>query len=79
MRTVSISEFTVNGRELLEEMVVIGEPFVVTSGGVPIAQIGPPSAQPVRRRELGCMRGRGSIIGDLVAPVSTIDEWDAQN
>lgn len=77
MRTVAISEFKATCLALLEEVRTTGEPLVVTKRGVPIARIEPPTHVDVPRRKLGCMSGRGAVLGDLVAPVSSIDEWDA--
>ena len=57
-----------------------GEEVVVCRRNQQIALICPIGA--VRRGsspkfKLGWMRGRGKILGDLVAPVMAIDEWEA--
>lgn len=77
MRTVAISEFKATCLALLEEVRTTGETLVVTKRGVPIARIEPPSDIEVPRRKLGGMRGTVTYIGDIVSPVSSIEEWDA--
>lgn len=57
-----------------------GEEVVICNRNADIAVIRPilPEDRRVRpRRKLGWMKGRGKIVGDLVAPVVSPDEWEA--
>lgn len=76
MRTVPAGEFKQRCLALLDEVGVGGEPIVVTKRGKPVAQV-----VPVRAGQLddwrGAMRGTGEISGDLVAPTSAPEDWDA--
>lgn len=77
MRTISISEFKATCLALLEDVRQTGEPIIVTKRGVPIAEVKPPPATLRPKRRLGGMRGTVTYLGDIVEPVSSIDEWDA--
>ena len=57
-----------------------GEEVVVCHRNADIAVIKPilpEGRRVVPRRKLGWMKGRGTIIGDLVSPVVAPDEWEA--
>lgn len=59
--------------------VLAGEEVVVCRRNTDIAVIRPipPEGRRGRtRRNLGWMKGRGKIRGDLVAPAVTADEWE---
>ncbi len=69
MEEIRISKFRANYLAVLDRVGKTRKPVLVTRFGKPVAQIGPP---PPERREgwLGSMKGRGRIVGDIVAPVA---------
>jgi prevent-host-death family protein len=71
---IAISKFKATCLAVLEEVRKTRRPVRVTRFGKPVAEIVPPSVQPAQSW-LGCMRHHGEITGDLVAPVSSIEEW----
>lgn len=75
MEEISISKFKATCLELLRKVRDTGQPILVTKQGEPIAEVRPP--QPPRRAEspVGCMKGRVTILGDIVSPVSDKD-WE---
>lgn len=76
MRIVPAGEFKQTCLRLLDEVGASGEPIVITKRGKAVAQLAP--LEPGRAEEwLGAMRDRGEIRGDLVAPASDPDEWEA--
>ena len=75
METISISKFKATCLELLDRVQKTGQPSVVTRRGQPIAQICAPPAPPRKQSLLGCMLGKGQILGDLLVPLEV--EWDA--
>lgn len=77
MKEVAISEFRVKCAGLLEEVRKTRKPTRVTRFGKPVAEIFPPSLQKSQGRRLGCMIGTGEILGDIVGPTGSLDEWDA--
>lgn len=76
MRTIPAGEFKQRCLRLLDEVGESGEPIVITKRGRPVAELTPVSSE-----RLGDWRGamvtRGAITGDLVAPATEPDEWDA--
>ena len=77
MKTVKISEFKAKCIEALKQVQATGEPLVVTLRNEPIATIHPyGTSQPVR--QLGALRGRLRIHGDIVHTDSS-DEWEMES
>ena len=77
MDEIAVSKFKATCLAALNRVRRTGRPLRVTRFGKPLADVVPPQ---VTRREsgwLGAMHGRGRIAGDLVAPVSSADDWDA--
>jgi prevent-host-death family protein len=75
MKEIGISEFRVKCCAILEQVRKTRQPVRVTRYGVPLAEIIPPS--PTKRRRLGGMAGTGRIIGDIVGPTGSLDDWEA--
>lgn len=75
--TIAISEFKATCLAVLERVRRTGASIIVTKHGQPVAEIVPPSAPRGEDNWLGSMRGSAVIVGDLVEPVSSLDEWDA--
>src|SRR5690349_24586676 len=75
MTSVPISKFKARCLALLEEVQKTGVPLRVTRFGKPVADIVPASVA-VSPAWLGCMRGSGEILGDIVGPVAPASEWD---
>jgi antitoxin (DNA-binding transcriptional repressor) of toxin-antitoxin stability system len=73
---IAVSKFKATCLSVLQRVNKTRKPVVITRFGVPIAEIGPPPAEP-KRRILGFMAGSGKILGDIVGPTTTDDEWDA--
>jgi prevent-host-death family protein len=75
--TVSISEFKARCLGLLERVRRTGQPIVVTRHGVPVAEVVPVRDQKQPGAWLGTASSTARILGDLVAPVTSPDEWEA--
>ncbi|HVR10681.1 MAG TPA: type II toxin-antitoxin system Phd/YefM family antitoxin [Thermoanaerobaculia bacterium] len=77
MRTMTATEFKAKCLAILDEVARTGEPVVIRKRGKPVAQLvaatGIESGYP-QHRLLGSVR----IIGDVMAPASSSDEWDAE-
>ncbi len=76
MRTIPAGEFKQKCLRLLDEVGLSGEPIVITKRGKPVAELSAVKRTPASDWA-GAMRGRGSIKGDLVAPVSHPSDWEA--
>ena len=76
MERIQISKFKATCLAVLDRVGKTRTPVLVTRFGKPVAQIVPPP--PPHRREdwLDCMKGRGRIAGDIVAPAAEPSEWE---
>jgi prevent-host-death family protein len=74
--TISISKFKATCLAVLERVRRTGKPVVVTKHGRPVAEVVPPSPEPLESDWLGSMRGRGRVVGDIVAPAVEPEEWE---
>jgi prevent-host-death family protein len=77
MESMSISQFKATCLAVLEEVRRSGRPVLVTRRGEPIAEIVPPSRPAASRSWLGSAAGSGRITGDVVAPVTAEEDWEA--
>jgi len=75
METMQISKFKATCLAVLDQVARSGRPVLVTRRGVPVARILPPT-NPKPGDWLGCMRGTGRIVGDIVSPVTKPGEWE---
>jgi antitoxin (DNA-binding transcriptional repressor) of toxin-antitoxin stability system len=72
---IPISKFKQNYLSVLKRVQKTRKPVLITRFGVPLAEFGPPP--PARRSNwMGSMAGTAEIIGDIVGPISSIDDWD---
>ena len=79
METISISKFKATCLERLDRVKRTGQPLRITRRGEAIAEVVPPSPQKAAAGWLGCMRQTGRIVGDVVAPATQTDDWEALN
>jgi prevent-host-death family protein len=77
MKEVAISVFKAKCLGILEEVRKTRKPIRVTRFGKPIAEVVPPSPSKPTGRRLGTMVGTGKILGDIVEPTSSWDDWEA--
>ena len=77
MKEIAISEFKAKCLGILEEVRKTRKPIRVTRFGKPVAEVIPPSPEKATGRRLGSMVGTGEILGDIVGPTSSLEDWDA--
>ena len=77
MKEIAISEFKAKCLGILEEVRKTRRPIRVTRFGEPIADVLPPSPGKPKGRRLGGMAGSGEILGDIVGPTGSLEDWDA--
>ena len=77
MRKMPAGQFKQTCLRVLDEVRDTGEGVVVTKRGEPVAQV-----VPLERTEetdwRGALRETGTITGDLVAPASDLEAWEAE-
>jgi len=77
MKEVAISEFKAKCLGILEEVRKTRRPIRVTRFGKPVAEVVPPIPTKTTGRRLGSMAGTAKILGDIVGPTGSLDDWDA--
>lgn len=74
---IAISRFKATCLAVLERVRKTRRPILVTRFGEPVAEVIPPPVPPRPGSWLGSMRGTGAFLGDVVAPATDPDEWEA--
>ena len=77
MKEVAISEFKAKCLGILEQVRKTRTPIRVTRFGKPVAEVVPASAGQGKGRRLGSMVGTGEILGDIVGPTGSWNDWEA--
>jgi prevent-host-death family protein len=77
MKEIAISVFKAKCLGILEEVRKTRKPIRVTRFGEPVAEVVPPTAEKTKGRRLGSMAGSMKIVGDIVGPTGSLDDWDA--
>lgn len=77
MKEIAISEFKAKCLGILEQVRKTRTPIRVTRFGEPVAEVVPPSASKSTGRRLGSMAGTAQILGDIVGPTGSWDDWEA--
>jgi prevent-host-death family protein len=78
MKEIAISEFRAKCFAILERVRKTRRPIRVTRYGKPFADISPPSQGVTSSaRRLGGMVGTAKIVGDIVGPTGSLDDWEA--
>lgn len=73
--SISISKFKATCLSVLSQVEATGRKVTVTKRGKPIACVIPAPRLDRSASFLGCMQGRGEILGDLLEPLEV--EWEA--
>ena len=77
MEEMAISKFKATCLAVLERVRKTRKPILVTRFGEPVAEVVPPSVSPRPSHWMGSMAGTGRIVGDIVAPASAENDWEA--
>ena len=73
---IAVGEFKAKCLKIINKVHDEGKSVLITKRGKVYAEL-----RPVRKKEkpfniFGCMKGRGQIVGDIVAPLNVV--WDAE-
>jgi prevent-host-death family protein len=77
MKEIAISEFKAKCLSILEEVRKTRKPIRVTRFGKPVAEVIPPTPDKSTGRRLGCMAGTAEVLGDIVGPTGSLEDWEA--
>jgi prevent-host-death family protein len=76
MRTMAAGKFKATCLAVMDEVQAKREPVLLTKNGKPVAKLVPlelPEGDP-----LAVFRfGKGKIVGDIVSPITPLEDWDA--
>jgi prevent-host-death family protein len=75
MKTIPAGEFKARCLKLMDRVRETREPVLITKRGVPVAKLVP--VEDSSRGILGCMAGTIEIVGDIVSPLTSPEDWDA--
>ena len=78
MEEIAISKFKATCLAVLERVRRTNQPIRVTRFGKPVAEIVPPSLPTRPKRPIGTLGQSVRIIGDIVAPIIDISDWEAE-
>jgi len=75
MKTMAASEFKARCLQVMEQVRSTRSPVVITKRGKPVAKLVPPDEPPARA--LGRLAGRIEILGDIVSPIVSPEDWES--
>ncbi len=74
MKTVPAAQFKAQCSRVMEEVRTKRLPVLITKRGKPLAKRVPADENPPDI--LGCLEGRIEILGDIVSPVTPLEDWE---
>ena len=74
MKTIPAGAFKANCLAIMDEVKAKRETVVITKRGQPVAKLVPVNTKDVDDI-FGFFKGKGSIVGDIVSPIATPEEW----
>ena len=75
MKTIAAAEFKAQCLKLMDEVKKTRATILITKKGQPVAKLVPVDEAP--ESVLGCLKGKLEILGDIVEPVITPEDWEA--
>ncbi|HZL69200.1 MAG TPA: type II toxin-antitoxin system Phd/YefM family antitoxin [Candidatus Limnocylindrales bacterium] len=75
MKQVPAEKFKAHCLAVMDEVQATGEPVVVTKNGKPVVKLVP--AKMKDENIFGYMAGKAKIAGDIVSPVTPLEDWKA--
>jgi len=75
MKQIPAGQFKTHCLTIMDEVQATGKPVLVTKHGKPVIKLVPAKAGD--DNIFGYMAGKAKIVGDIVSPVTPIEDWDA--
>ena len=73
MKKIAAGKFKANCLAIMDEVQKKRVSVVITKRGKPVAKLVPVNEK--KDEIFGFLKGKGTIVGDIVAPVLTLEEW----
>jgi prevent-host-death family protein len=74
MKTIPAGQFKVHCLAIMDEVQAKRQAVVITKRGKPVAKLVPVEKE--KDEIFGFFKGKGEILGDIVAPAFGPEEWD---
>lgn len=74
MKQISAGKFKTRCLAVRDEGLATGDPVLVTTHGEPVVKVVPAGTKD--DAVFGYMAGKAKIVGDLVSPASSIEDWE---
>jgi prevent-host-death family protein len=75
MKSIPAGKFKTSCLAVMDEVQATGEPVVVTKHGKPVVKLVP--AKTKDSNIFDYMAGKVKIVGDIISPITPIEDWDA--
>ena len=76
MKKIPAGEFKAHCLAIMDQVSKSGEPVVVTKHGKPVVKLVPAEKQ--GDDIFGYMAGRAKIVGDIVGPITPLEDWETK-
>lgn len=76
MKEIAAGEFKAQCLRIMDQVQQSGEPVLITKHGKPVAKLVP--ANKTSDDIFGYMAGKVKIAGDIVAPVTPLEDWECR-
>jgi prevent-host-death family protein len=74
MKTIAAGEFKARCLQVMEDVRTKRTPVLITKRGKPLAKLVPPDDKPLDI--FGCLAGKIEILGDIVSPITPLEDWE---
>jgi len=75
MKKMQASVFKAQCLRVMSRVQATGEPVLVTKRGKPVVKVIPATTE--NDDLFGFMRGKFEIVGDILSPVTPLEDWEA--
>ena len=75
MKTIAAGEFKARCLKVMEDVRTKRTPVLITKRGKPLAKLVPPDDQPPD--VFGRLAGKIEIVGDIVPPITPLEDWES--
>jgi prevent-host-death family protein len=76
MKEMPAGEFKAQCLAVMDRVQQTGEPVLITKHGKPVAKLVPAPSAP--DDIFGYMTGKVKIVGDIVGPVTPLEDWESK-
>ncbi len=75
MKTIAAGEFKARCLQVMEDVRTRRTPVLITKRGKPLAKLVPPDDKPTDI--FGSLAGKIEILGDIVSPITPLEDWES--